>query len=282
MKTILLKFLGILFVISSTFSSCKDFLEEESYGTDVSAFTTEEGAEALVNTLYFKLRYYGYGCFNFGSLMELGTDIWLRGGNSGESELADYRGLTATNGTCASMWNHYYKGVWNVHYFLEQCDNVEFKTPGKKEKLKGEALFFKAYGLFMINNIFGDVYLPTSTDAYQGLVAARSPRSEWYRTIYACLDQAAELLPETTDEQGRITKPIAKAFLCRVCQYDQQWDKVLELSTDLIENYSYKLAPSWSDLWNEFVPNDEFIWTCAWGKDAASSIKQGNMWWQAF
>ena len=54
------------------------------------------------------------------------------------------------------------------------------------------------------------------------------------------------------------------------------------MATDLIENYNYKLAPSWNDLWDEFKPNKEYIWTCVWGKEAATTVKQGNMWWQAF
>lgn len=281
MKKIATLLAGIV-LMGASVTSCGDFLEEESYGTDVSAFLTEQGSEALVSTLYYKLKYYGYGCFNFGEMTELGTDIWLRGGNSGESELADYRGLTATNGTCADMWNHYYKELWNIHYFLEQYENVEFKDQEKKARLKGEALMFKAYTLFALNNIYGDVYLPVSTNAEEGVTARRSSREVWYQTIYKCMDEAMTLLPETTPELGRLTRPIAKAFLCRVYLYDKQWDKVKELSTDLIENYNYNLAPSWDALWDEFNPSEENIWTCVWGKEAATSIQGGNMWWQAF
>lgn len=109
-------FLSLL-LVSMSVTSCNNYLEEKSYGTDTSAFLTEEGAESMVNMLYFRLKYYGYGSFNFGELMEQGTDIWLRGGNSRESALSEYRGLDANNQTCAEMWNHYYKGLWDAHYF---------------------------------------------------------------------------------------------------------------------------------------------------------------------
>lgn len=265
-----------------SFSSCDNFLDEKSYNTDISAFETEEGMKAMVNMLYYRLKCYGYGCYNFSELMELGTDIWLRGGNSREAELSEYRGLDATNRTLTEMWNHYYKGVWDTNYFIENYENVNFKNENEKMQMKGEVLMFKGFYLFMIHNIFGDVYLPTSTSEEEGLSAQRSPQEKWYETIIQCVEEAITLLPETSPELGRLTKPIAKAFLCKVYLYDKQYDKVKTLATEIIENYNYKLAPSWNELWDESKINDEYIWTCVWGSDAATSPWRQNMWFAAF
>jgi hypothetical protein len=94
-----------------------------------------------------------------------------------------------------------------------------------------------------------------------------------------------ELLPPSAAEYGRISQPIAKAFLARMhlmwASYkktgltvsgnvyitqdqgvaQQHYAEALALANDVIDNYGYALLPNWEDIWDiNNIKNDEIIW----------------------
>lgn len=271
----LLLFLGL--------GACNDYLDEESYGATTQVFTTEEGAITLLNSLYDRLRLMGYGSGNLGYMTESGTDIWLRGGGNGYVQLTEYRTLDANFSMNGDMWNHYYKGVWNANYFLEEAQKITWSSEEEKNRRLGEALTLKAYFLFFIVNTWGGVYLPETTDYNEGLIASRSSEEAFYEKIFECLDQAVDKVPTASTETGRITRPVVEAFQARVHLYHRDWDDVITYTTAVIDNYGYELVDHWKDLWN--TANDrsnEFIWQVNWGTDKTFSPSYYNFWWQAF
>jgi starch-binding outer membrane protein, SusD/RagB family len=273
---------GIIF-LSLGLSACKDYLNEESYGATTQIFTTEEGAITLLNSLYDRLRLMGYGSGNLGYMTESGTDIWLRGGGNGYVQLTEYRTLDANFAMNGDMWNHYYKGVWNSNYFLEQAERISWSSETEKNNRVGEALVLKAYFLFFIVNTWGGVYLPETTDYNEGLIATRSSEEAFYQKIFECLHQAVDLVPPSSTETGRITRPVVEAFLARVHLYHRDWDDVITYTTRVIDYYNYELTSEWKNLWN--TANDrsnEFIWQVNWGTDKSFNPSYHNFWWQAF
>lgn len=280
-----MKKLTLLYILllALPFASCKKYLNEESYGATTQVFTTEEGAVTLLSSLYDRLRLMGYGSGNLGYMTESGTDLWLRGGGNGNLQLTEYRTLDANYTLNGNMWNHFYKGVWNANYFLEQAEKITWSSEAVKSQRRGEALTLKAYFLFFIVNTWGGVHLPKTTDYNEGLVASRSSEAEFYTEIFKCLNEALTIVPPSSDEEGRITKPIVQAFLARVHLYHKDWDDVIDLTTHVINDYDYELIPKWKDLWN--VANSrkqEFIWQVNWGKDKSFSPSGANFWFQAF
>jgi starch-binding outer membrane protein, SusD/RagB family len=269
--------------LSLGLNACKDYLNEESYGATTQIFTTEEGAVTLLNSLYDRLRTMGYGNRNFGYITESGTDIWLRGGGNGYVQLTEYRTLDANFSLNRDIWNHFYKGVWSANYFLEQAPRITWSSETEKNNRTGETLALKAFFLFFIVNTWGDVYLPQTTDYNEGLVAARSTEEDFYDKIFECLNQAKDLVPVSSTESGRITRPVVEAFLARVHLFHKDYDKVIDYTTSVIDNYNYELINEWKDLWN--TANDrskEFIWQINWGTDKTFSTAYSNFWWQAF
>ncbi|WP_080904583.1 RagB/SusD family nutrient uptake outer membrane protein [Parabacteroides sp. Marseille-P3160] len=274
----------ILFIILglTTFNSCSSsYLDEESYGATVAVFDTEEGSEALVHLLYTKVNNLYGGTFTFGYLSENGTDIWMRGQNSGGSNLADYKGLDAYDENVTWFWNHCYKAVWNTNLFLETIPNVHYEDENKKNRRRAEVLTIQSLFLWLITETWGDTYLPMTTDVSEGLAAKRSTRKEFYDKIIANLEEAVSIFPpDRSNEQGRIDQSVAKAFLSRMYLYNEDWDKAIATSTDVINNYNYELAPSWNNLWDETSRNKEFIWTTEFSSD--ESFGGGSsIWWQA-
>ena len=97
--------------------------------------------------------------------------------------------------------------------------------------LKGEAYFFRAYSYFDLLQLYGDVIITKKpldiTDPE--MKVKRNDRSEVVDLIIDDLNHAVENLPAfkelTTEEEGRISKEGAQAFLSRVALYEGTWQK---------------------------------------------------------
>lgn len=104
----------------------------------------------------------------------------------------------------------------------------------KPEDIKqyiGEAYFFRAYSYFDLLQLYGDVIITKKpldiTDPE--MKVKRNDRSEVVDLIIDDLNHAVENLPAfkelTTEEEGRISKEGAQAFLSRVALYEGTWQK---------------------------------------------------------
>lgn len=279
---------AIIFIIAcmlATITSCKkDFLEEEGYGATGAIFDTEEGLTTLVNSLYNRMRLSNmYGSQTYAYFTEMGTDMWLRGGNNTTIQLSEYRTLDGTLDRDANLWNHLYKGVWNANYFFEQADKITWSADSIKKKQWGETLALKAVFLFEIVKQWGGVYLPETTDYETGLQAQRSSEEAFYQEIIKCLNDALPMVPAASNETGRITKPVVEALLARVHLYHKDWDDVVKYTTRLISNYNYSLITGWKNLINNSTDRrQEFIWQVNFGADVKYTQANENWYFLAY
>jgi hypothetical protein len=260
----------ILLPMLLALGSCKkSYLTEVGYGATDAVFNNQEGATTLINAMYDRMRLNNmYGSQTFMYFTEMGTDMWLRGGNNTSIQLAQYQTLDATYANDINLWNHLYKGVWDGNYFAEQADKIQWSSADIKNQETGEALTLKAFFLFQIVNIWGGVYLPTTTDYNQGLVAKRSSEDAFYTEIINDLNQAYNLVPLSSTEEGRITKPVIEALLTRVHLYHKDYADVVTYATHVISNYNYSLIPGWKNLINNSTDRkQEFIWQVNFGPD---------------
>lgn len=122
-----------------------------------------------------------------------------------------------------------YTGAYNKIYYTNLllknaelfADQAAIATP------KGEAKFFRAFFYFELVQIYGDAIIvtePLDTDSEQ-LYGARNDRSEVIDLIIADLKDAADLLPETSSEAGRVNRYVALSMLSRVALYEGTWQK---------------------------------------------------------
>lgn len=263
-------------------TGCESFLEEESYGSTTDIFNEENGLKAFVNLSYTKINnlYGGDGVWPL--MTELGTDIFLRGKNQGDTGLTDYYGLDANNGNVSWLWNHCYKALANINMFMETIDTTPFANEDEKQQYKAEMIVMRSMFLWIITETWGDSYLPRTTDETEGMEARRSTREDFYKEIIGGLEQVVNegMLPdERTSEAGRIDMPTAKAFLARMYLYHEQFEDAERLASEVIDGpYGFELTPSLKDLWADDKTNDEFIWTTNFTND--ESYAQGNGYWQ--
>lgn len=109
------------------------------------------------------------------------------------------------------------------------CKSSVFSGNGDISRYVAEAKFFRAYSYFDLVQLFGDVIItkePLDITSPE-LRMSRNDRSEVIDFVIQDLKDAAEVLPEiiATDEEGRISKWGAYAFLSRVALYEGTWQQ---------------------------------------------------------
>ena len=219
-------------------TGCESFLEEESYGSTTDIFNEENGLKAFVNLSYTKINNLYGGDGQWPLMTELGTDLFLRGKNQGDTGLTDYYGLDANNGNVSWLWNHCYKALANINMFMETIDTTPFADESEKLQCKAEMLVMRSMFLWIITETWGDSYLPRTTDKTEGMEARRSTREDFYEEIIGGLEQVVNegMLPdERTSEAGRIDMPTAKAFLARMYLYHEQFEDAERLASEVID-----------------------------------------------
>lgn len=263
-------------------SGCSDFLKEESYGSTTAIFGEENGIKALVYQSYTKINNLYGGGGQWPAFTEHGADLFLRGGNFTDMGVCDYYGLDATNGNVSWLWNHCYKALANINTFFETIDETPFANEEEKDQFKAEMKVMRSMFLWIITEMWGDTYLPRTTDEVEGMEARRSTRADFYKEIIGGLEEAIEMLPDKrTTEFGRIDMPSAKGFLARMYLYNDQFDEAMDMASQVIDGgYGLELSASLKDLWDDSKRNKEFIWTTEFVED--ESFKQSSYYWQHF
>ena len=118
-----------------------------------------------------------------------------------------------------------YKRIYYTNLLLKNAEG--FANQAAIATPMGEAYWFRAYLHFELVQIYGDAQIltePLDIDNGQ-LYGSRNPRGEVIDQCVSDLQKAAELLPETATEEGRLCKDAAYAMLSRVALYEGTWQK---------------------------------------------------------
>ena len=179
---------------------------------------------------------------------EIASDNTLAGGESatdtpGIQEI-DNMTHTPVNQQLRDIWGWMFAGVNRANYILEFQDKIDFSG---KDQIIAQARFLRAYYYFELVKWFGDVPLAVDQRLLFGdqFNVDRTPRAEVYAQIEQDLIFAAETLPATQAEEGRITSGAARALLGKAYLYQDKFteaasalDQVIAGPYDLVDDYS--------------------------------------------
>lgn len=132
-----------------------------------------------------------------------------------------------TNSIPASDGNYkqLYKQIYYTNLLLKKAET--FSSPADIRVPVAEARFFRAYCYFELVQLYGNAILVTTPVDMNSpeMQVARNDRGEVIDRCVEDLQLAAEGLPETPAEAGRLGKDAAYAFLSRVALYEGTWQK---------------------------------------------------------
>ncbi len=223
-------------VINLLFIGCNNYLDivPDNVATIDKAFTMRTEAEKYLFTLYSYLPVTAAP----GDVQHMGGDeCWFQ--DNGRSWTFDYNGFYIAQGNqgindpYVNYWDGTnggvacFQAIRDCNIFLENVSDltkVRDLSLDERTRWLGEAEFLKAYYHFILLRSYGpipiiDKNLPVSASS-RAVRIRRMPVDSCVNYIATLLDSAVAKLPltisNTTDELGRITKPIALAVKAKV------------------------------------------------------------------
>ena len=170
----------------------------------------------------------------------------------------------ATSISVSEVWEGHFNGIQRANQAINRIHPFDDLDSDLKARLIGEAKFLRALLYFRLVQTFGGVPLITETpDINSPLeeLLSRSTKEETFLFIENDLIEAISVLPEKSAyadiQLGRATKGAAKALLAKVSMYQDKWDKVLNLTNEIILSGEYSLTSNYEDIWKEIGENNQ-------------------------
>lgn len=246
--------------------SCEEFTTvgtPQSQLTAPAVFENETTATAAITDVYAQIRELGMVNGNLGGLSHLmgvyADELKFYGTNTNIAQF-DNHTIVATNPMLLSFWNAGYTQIYATNAIIEGLNDATGLTQADNDKLRGEALFLRAYLHFYLVNTFGDIPYATTTNYTVNTTIAKLPQTVIWQKIIADLTEAENLLPTAypTAERVRANKAVATAMLARVYLYTANWQMAKTKATELINNPVYAME---SNLGNAFLrTSPDIIW----------------------
>ena len=175
---------------------------------------------------YFATNFYGW-TRDFKSVISDGAHSDWRSDLMTSSSVNMYSNGSNPIPTSDGNYTSNYSHIRRCNLLLQKA--ASFSGNGDISRYVAEAKFFRAYSYFDLVQLFGDVIItkePLDITSPE-LRMSRNDRSEVIDFVIQDLKDAAEVLPEiiATDEEGRISKWGAYAFLSRVALYEGTWQQ---------------------------------------------------------
>lgn len=217
MNTKIFSKIVVISALALSVSSCMDF-EPEAQMNDATVWNKASNFELFANQFYSFTR-------DFSSAVSDGVHSDMRSDLCCAASVNTYSAGTNSIPESDGDYTGRYKNIYYCNLLLNRAesfsDQAAIATP------IAEAKFFRAYMYFDLVQKFGDAILvlkPLDLDDPQ-LQVKRDDRGVVIDQVVKDLQEAAEGLPDTPTEAGRLGKDAAYAMLSRVALYEGTWQK---------------------------------------------------------
>lgn len=167
---------------------------------------------------------------------------------------------TDGNDSPKSFWDACYAAVAAANQALAAIN--ELGNPTSLNPQKGEALICRAYGHFLLGNLFCREYNPETADKDLGIPYSKEPETtvkpeysrgtmnELYDNINRDIEEALPLIDDNlyTIPKYHFNKEAAYAFAARFNLYYQKWDKVIQYATVSLGASPANKMRNWRDI----------------------------------
>ncbi len=229
-----------------------------------------------------------YSVYDFLSVAEGGTDMWLTPGGNPDyaKQLIYYDGLTTnTNGT-NKLFKQAYSCIASCNSVINKANSVQGASSDDVKVLTAEAKTLRAFYNLLLVTYYGPVTLSENEPDQPVTNPTRNTVEEIYKSITTDLSEAAKDLNVTPygDNYARVTKKTALGLLARA--YAQgagegltedgvsYWKRAKDVAEDIINNassYNVYLYPDVADVWAQANNrNNKEALFIASGRDANS------------
>jgi len=153
------------------------------------------------------------------------------------------------NSRVAGDWTNLYAGVRSANAFMNNVDRVQTTNTALINRLKGEVRVLRAYFYSQLALLFGDVPLVTTElTLQQSREVSRAPVAEVWDFVSAELTEAADLLPSTQSEKGRVTKGTALSLKARYMLYAGRYRDAADAASAVMGLGVHSIIPVYKNL----------------------------------
>lgn len=260
-------YIFLIFALCVVSACSEDYLDVESH-KPVSKEITSSDAEKLVNAVYNIFLNWNMSSFSWIGVTSITSDNAEKGSDPGDTgrdkDLLDNFSFTASTLVFTEIWEEHYKGVQRANQALSRIVAFEEINNDLQTRLIGEIKFLRALIYFRLAKCFGGVPLIVginNLDKDVNEVLKRASLEDTYEFIEKDLEDAIAKLPKKSEYQatqiGRATQGAAKALLAKVSMYQKKWQRVWDLTDEIIKSNEYSLTPDYKDIWREVGENND-------------------------
>lgn len=281
------RLITIFLLAGCMFSSCSKFLETkpEDFVTPDNYYKTEADLHRALNGVYNRLidnfgRMYSRGLYSF---LAISDEFFYKNITINHLKVMDF---DAGQLDVGKLWEVTYQGIDRANLLLENVNRPEMDE-AKRNAIKGEALFLRAYYYYILVDNFGSVPLKlvstkSPTDGY----LPGAPIAAIYDTIVSHMQQA-ELLVNDIDgytNNERISKTAVQAILARVflkmagepLKDVSKYEDALTYANKVITSNKHSLQPDYKQIFINHSQNRYDLQECLW-EIGMYGDQQGNI-----
>ncbi len=256
----------LFLLVFLSFTACQGILDKEPIAIlDAgSYFQTEADAVQALNAAYQPLVFSNENNNYYWAFGVVTADEAITGGDGSRPGITEMDALTYTPRTeeFNTFWKLQYTGITQCNLVLDNIDAIDIKET-RRNQLRGEALFLRAYYYFLLVQVYGEVPLLIKVTPPDELKVPKTPKAAVLAQIEADAARAADLLPATVaaSEAGRATKGAALALAAKAYLYDKNWEKTVEFVGKVKALNVYSLMPDYEDNFRKTTQNNaESVW----------------------
>ncbi|MBZ4189292.1 RagB/SusD family nutrient uptake outer membrane protein [Niabella beijingensis] len=207
----------IFLVIALTATACNKILDTtpQDFISPVNYYNTESDLESALAGVYDRLgdnRVYGQGMACY---LVFSDEFFMKNQINGmNANIVDASTLEVNR-----HWEALYTGIERANMLLDNIDKAQQASEAKRNEVKGQALFLRAYYYFLLTDHYGPVPLKLhATKNPDETPLSGSPVKEIYEQIVKDMKEAEGLVKSVSDYgyNTRITKTTVQGMLTRV------------------------------------------------------------------
>lgn len=259
------RFLAFSLIVLTFFTSCDNLLDIDKPINQIDSelvFESSQTANAALAGLYS-------GLFNnsplsgdtTGALLSYYTDdlnYFYTSTNASGIEDIFLNQQLPNNSPIENYWNNAYQKIYTANAIIEGVQKSTALSHTDKNRIEGEALFIRSLLFYYLEEIFGDIPYPVSTDYKINQSLTKTEKTQVLHKLQQDVSRAVNLLEDTYKHADRIypNKKTAQLLLAKIYVLQHQWIPAQQLLTSIISSPLYTFQ---NDLSKVFIKSSPHI-----------------------
>ncbi|MDR6919503.1 RagB/SusD family nutrient uptake outer membrane protein [Chryseobacterium sp. 2987] len=149
------------------------------------------------------------------------------------------------NSLIYNVWAGAYKHIYSANSILEGVSESSGIPVLDKKYLRGEALLVRSIMLFYLNQLYGDIPYPVSTDYHVNNTISKTASTEVLAKLENDLAEVSNLLQNDyrNTERTYPNRMVARLMLAKVYMAEKRWNNAENLLKEIVQSPLYKMEP---------------------------------------